>query len=125
MAKEIATDLPQTPQLHADPAEAALHYLQKAYAEERGVAVVMGLSSVDNASVVQRFLRTAPIASTAHIAIPSDSPHAFMEAVLAQLGFEPFDSSAADLQNLIGVYLRHELAQAVGDETLMCAVRSQ
>ena len=111
MAKETAADLPQTSRAHSDPTEAALHYLQKAYAEERGVAVIMGLSSVDNTSVVRRFLRTAPIASTAHIAIPSDSPHAFMEAILSQLGFEPFDSSVADLQNLIGVYLRHELAQ--------------
>lgn len=111
MVIETAVELSRPQSQDDNPTEAAFAYLQNAFASEWGVAVVTGLSGVDNTSLLQRFLRTAPCASTAHIATPTDSPHGFLEAILFQFGFEPFDSSVADLQNLVSVYLRHEQAQ--------------
>ncbi len=90
----------------------AVAYLSQCNTSQRGLAVLTGNSSATTRLVLKRFLASVEDASqVARILAPTDSRHAFLEAILAQLGFEPFESSADDLQRLLNVVLRQGASQ--------------
>ena len=51
------------------------------------------------------------VSHSAHLTAATRDCHAFLERVLEQLGFEPFDSSSEELQQLLCVFACHEAAQ--------------
>lgn len=88
-----------------------LDYLQKCLDEQRPFAVVTGQAGSGKAALVRRFLQDVHYSNLAHIEKSLHDPHEFLESVLTQLGFEPFDSSASELENLLSVFLQHEYGQ--------------
>lgn len=94
-----------------------LDYLKKCLDNERPFAVVTGEPGSGRHQLVQRFLQEQPQDNVAHLEGALEDPHEFLEQLLTQLGFEPFDSSVTELERLLGVFLQHEYGQ--GRRTLI------
>ena len=103
-ASETAVDSP-------DQILGGLDYLKKCLDEERAFAVITGESGCGRHQLVQRFLRDHPQQNLAQLKGAFEDPHDFFEQLLTQLGFEPFDSSATELERLLCVFLQHEFGQ--------------
>lgn len=103
-ASETAVDSP-------DQILGGLDYLKKCLDEERAFAVVTGETGSGRHRLVRRFLRDHPQPNVAHLSGAFENPHDFFEQLLTQLGFEPFDSSATELERLLCVFLQHEFGQ--------------
>jgi len=90
----------------------AVAYLDQCRAGARRLAILTSGSAGEIRRVLQQFLAgTAASDRIARVLAPTDSRHAFLDALLLQLGFEPFESSAEDLQRLLGVVLRQAASQ--------------
>ncbi len=90
----------------------AVSYLNQCRSQERLFAILTGESRHDLDLVLRRFSSELPPSSrVARILAPTDSSHAFLEAILAQFGFEPFESTSDDLHRLLNVVLRQVSAQ--------------
>lgn len=100
-----------------------LDYLKKCLDDERPFAVITGESGCGRHELVQRFLREHPQGNLAQVSGALEDPHEFLEQVLTQLGFEPFDSSVTELERLLGVFLQHEYGQ--GRRTLIVLEEAQ
>ena len=100
-----------------------LDYLKKCLDEERPFAVITGESGCGRHRLVQRFLREQPQDNLAQLSGALEDPHEFLEQLLTQLGFEPFDSSVTELERLLGVFLQHEYGQ--GRRTLIVMENAQ
>jgi len=98
--------MPQPPRILG-----AQDYLQQALARCLPFAVVIGGQDSGKELVVRRFLQDEAISHSAHLAAPTRDSRAFLERVLEQLGFEPFESSTEELQKLLCVFACHEAAQ--------------
>jgi len=94
-----------------------LDYLKKCLQQERPFAVITGEAGCGRHELVQRFLREYPQDNVAQLKGAMEDPHEFLEQLLTQLGFEPFDSSQTELERLLGVFLQHEYGQ--GRRTLI------
>jgi pSer/pThr/pTyr-binding forkhead associated (FHA) protein len=85
----------------------AVNYLCECRQRTRSFAIVTGDSRRLVEHAVRRFLgQVPPSVRVVRTVAPTDSNHAFLEAILLQLGFEPFESSADDLLRLLNVVLR-------------------
>lgn len=85
----------------------AVGYLTQCRESGRSFAVLTGPNRSDIQAALHCFLAELPPGCrVARLPAPTDSSHSFLEAVLAQFGFEPFDSTAEDLQRLLTVILR-------------------
>ncbi len=89
----------------------AQDYLQQALARGLPLAVVIGGPGSGKEMLVRRFLQDEAVSHAAHLTAPTRDSHAFLERVLEQLGFEPFESSSEELQKLLSVFACHEAAQ--------------
>jgi len=90
----------------------AVAYLDQCRAGARRLAILTSESGGDIRRALQQFLAgTAASDRIARVLAPTDSRHAFLDALLLQLGFEPFESSAEDLQRLLSVVLRQAASQ--------------
>jgi hypothetical protein len=94
-----------------------LDYLKKCLDQERPFAVITGEAGCGRHELVERFLQEHPQDNIAHLRGALEDPHEFLEQLLTQLGFEPFDSSVTELERLLGVFLQHEYGQ--GRRTLI------
>ena len=92
----------------------AVRYLSQSRERGRCLAILTADSGDMTRLALKRFLADADASSkVARILEPTDSRHGFLEAVLTQLGFEPFESSADDLQRLLNVVLRQGACQKI------------
>jgi hypothetical protein len=90
----------------------AAAYLEQCRIAGQRFAIVTGPDAAAVRGSVGTFLDALPAGCrVARLPAPTDSEHVFLEAILAQLGFEPFDSTADDLQRLLLVVLRQASAQ--------------
>ncbi|MBW7931069.1 MAG: FHA domain-containing protein [Gammaproteobacteria bacterium] len=90
----------------------AVAYLDQCRSEQRCLAILSGRSATAIRHVLKQFLsRATPADRVVRMLPPADDRHAFLEALLLQLGFEPFESSADDLQRLLSVVLRETANQ--------------
>lgn len=89
----------------------AQEYLQQALSRGLPFAVVIGGPDSGKEMLVRRFLQDDTVSHSAHLSAPTRDSHAFLERVLEQLGFEPFESSTEELQKLLCVFACHEAAQ--------------
>lgn len=92
----------------------AVRYLSQSRERGRCLAVLTANSGDMTRLALKRFLADADASSkVARILEPTDSRHGFLEAVLTQLGIDPFESSADDLQRLLNVVLRQSASQKI------------
>jgi hypothetical protein len=97
------------------PIEEAVNFLSECRRRTRSFAVVTGESRRLVEHSLRRFLgELSPAVRVVRTLAPTDSSHAFLEAILAQLGFEPFESSADDLLRLLNVVLRQGATEHAG-----------
>ena len=101
----------------------AQDHLQQALARGLPFAIVTGGDDSGKPMLMRRFLQDPLIDHFAHLAGATSDRHAFLERVLEQLGFEPFDSSSEELLKLLGVFARHEAAQ--GRRTVIALEEAQ
>jgi len=92
----------------ADPVPVALDFLRACREERRPLAIVTGAPGTGKSMLMHRFLRHIEGAPVAHLTMPTDSAHEFLEELLGQFGFDTFESTVADLRNLTTVFLAHE-----------------
>jgi hypothetical protein len=105
---------PPAADTQAAPA-AAIEYLQQCRGAGRSFAILTGSEPAAIRLALQGF--TAALPATTRIArtlAPTDSSHAFLEGLLAQFGFEPFEAPADDLLRLLTVVLRQGASQRIG-----------
>ncbi len=109
----MTTDIPTRDTEMAEPATLswrileAVRYLEQCRRTSRLFAVVTGEARGEVRLAADRFLeRTVPALRVARPPAPSDSSHVFLEAILVDLGFEPFESTSDDLLRLLTVVLR-------------------
>ena len=89
----------------------AQDYLQQAIARGLPFAIVVGGAESGKEILVRRFLQDETISHSVILTAPTRDRHAFLERILEQLGFEPFESSTDELEKLLCVFARHEAAQ--------------
>lgn len=97
----------------------AVAYLNQCKEQGRRFAILTSEDHAGLADVLRQF--TAGLPGSVRLArtpAPTDSSHAFLEAVLAEFGFDPFDASADDLLRLLRVVLR----QAAEDVSLSVVI---
>jgi hypothetical protein len=85
--------------------------LQRALADELPFAIVTGSEESGKSMLIRRFLQSAEVTHYAHLAAATGDQRSFLERVLEQLGFEPFESSCDELRKLLNVFARHEIGQ--------------
>lgn len=91
----------------------AVAYLNQCRAEDRPLAVVTGENAEDLATVTERFVHSLPESVTvARAHAPTDSRHTFLESLLTQFGFDPFEAPVDSLQRLLVVVLRQGGSEA-------------
>ncbi len=108
---EVGALAPETSVNSPDRILGGLDYLQKCLDEERPFAVVTGEAGSGKTALIRRFLQDHREENLAQIRRSLDDPHDFLEQILTQLGFEPFESSATELERLLSVFLQHEYGQ--------------
>lgn len=85
----------------------AVGYLEQCRNGARSFGILTGESPRQVRLAVDRFLAGASRGMrVARLPAPTDSSHVFLETVLTQLGFEPFESTADDLARLLTVVIR-------------------
>lgn len=98
----------------------AAGYLNQCRSENQSFAVLMGPDAREMKAALQAFIDCLPPhCRVARVPAPTDSNHGFLEAVLAELGFEPFESTADDLQRLLTVVLRQGAGPQAGTVILV------
>ena len=97
----------------------AVSYLEQCLRAGRGFGILTGSSTDAVSLAINRFLQGAatPL-RTVRVPAPTDSSHLFLEAILSQLGFDPFESTADDLQRLLTVVFRQE----TGHQAPICLI---
>ncbi len=85
-----------------------LYYLKKCLDERRPFAIITGSVGSGRRVLLQRFLTNYQGGSIARHSQPTHDEHAFLESLLKQFGFDPFESSVDDLRRLVNVFLQHE-----------------
>ncbi len=88
----------------------ALAYLHRAVAACEPVAVLTGSVHSGRTELVRRFVREAGTSHVAQLTVATHDPRAFLEELLAQLGFDQITASTQDLCGLITMFIRHEAA---------------
>jgi hypothetical protein len=114
------TDLqspPRADERAAERVEAAVAFLRQAATEGRRFGILLGDPASTAAAVAAFVAAAAPGLRCVRVPAPTDSPHAFLEAILVELGFDPFESTADDLQRLLGVVFRQ--ASGPGDRCVV------
>lgn len=91
----------------------AVAYLNQCQNEQRCLAILTGTpGSGGAAEVLNVFLdETGNKGKKARVRAPVNDRHAFLQTLLQQLGFDPIDSSADDLERLLQVVLREVASQ--------------
>lgn len=89
----------------------AQDYLEQVLARGLPFAIVIGGTGSGKEILVRRFLQDETISHSVILTAPTRDRQAFLERVLEQLGFEPFESSTEELEKLLCVFARHEAAQ--------------
>lgn len=85
----------------------AVAYLNQCRRANKRLAIVTGEQAEDLATVVDRFVAALPPSvAVARTPAPTDSRQTFLESLLVQFGFDPFEASVDDLQRLLVVMLR-------------------
>jgi len=92
----------------SDPLPIALDFLHACRDEGRPLALVSGSPGTGKAMLVRRFLNDVDDASVAHLRNPTNDPHAFLEMLLGEFGFDAFESTTSELVRLTDVYMSHE-----------------
>jgi len=98
----------ETESAAADPIPVALDFLHACREDRRPLALVTGAQGTGKSMLMHRFARETKDSPVAHLKMPTESPHAFLENLLAEFGFDSFDSTVSDLFRLANVYLLHE-----------------
>jgi hypothetical protein len=97
---------------HQDPGPdrilGGLYYLQKCLQNRRPFAVITGAVGSGRRVLLERFLSNFQGARIARHSAPTHDEHAFLESILKQFGFDPFESSVEDLRRLVTVFIQHE-----------------
>ena len=88
-----------------------LEYLQKCLDHKHPIAVITGANGSGKSMLLRRFLHYTTEGPVACAKGPDPSPHAFLESILLQYGFETFDSSLNELRNLTMVFVRHQASK--------------
>jgi len=88
-----------------------LEYLQQCLDQKRPIAVITGAAGSGKSMLLRRFLHYSTEGPVAFAKNLGDSPHAFLESILLQFGFETFDSSLSELRNLTMVFVRHQASK--------------
>jgi len=107
-AAEPADHDQRDPTLAPDPLPVALDFLRACREESRPLALVTGSPGTGKSMLVRRFLNEIDDAPVAHLRNPTHDPHAFLEMLLGEVGFDAFDSTISELVRLTDVYLLHE-----------------
>jgi len=89
----------------------AQDYLQQALSAGLPFAIVTGSAESGKSMLIRRFLQSSEVTHCAHLAAATGDQRSFLERVLEQLGFEPFESSCDELRKLLNVFARHEISQ--------------
>ena len=89
----------------------AQDYLQQALARGLPFAVMIGGPQSGKEILIRRFLQDDTIGHSVILTAPTRDRRAFLERVLEQLGFEPFDSAPDELEKLLCVFATHEASQ--------------
>ena len=98
----------------------AVDYLDQCRTSGSSVAVLVSPERELWHEALARFLSARPAGSAVvRLPAPTDSNHVFLEAVLVQLGFDPFESTADDLLRLLTVVLRQHTGDAHGPVILL------
>jgi hypothetical protein len=104
--------VPSAPDSHASPPVRdaildAARYLDQCLRDHRPFGIVLSQSHPFLVGTVDEFLRALRAGVRAvRLPAPTDSAHTFLEAILLNLGFEPFEASVDDLQRLLLVVFR-------------------
>lgn len=121
--KTIGDSHPNLSQPRPDRILGGLDYLQQCLREARPFAVVSGPPGSGKAALLEQFRREPGTSNLVYLSDGLQDPHELLESALIQLGFEPFESSASELQSLLSVFLRHE--QANGRHTVIILPEAQ
>ncbi len=92
----------------ADPIPVALDFLRACHEERRPLALVTGAAGTGKSLLMHRFSATVDDGPVAHIRNAHNDPHAFLEELLSEFGFDAVESSVSDLIRLTKVFLLHE-----------------
>jgi len=92
----------------SDPIPVALDFLRACREEGRPLALVTGGAGTGKSLLVRRFAHEIDDAPVAHLRSPTNDPHAFLEVLLGDVGFDAFESTTSELMRLTDVYLLHE-----------------
>ncbi|MBT8444111.1 MAG: ATP-binding protein, partial [Gammaproteobacteria bacterium] len=97
----------------ADPIPVALDFLLACHEERRPLALVTGAAGTGKSLLMHRFTATVDAGPVAHIRNAHDDPHAFLEKLLGEFGFDAVESSVSDLIRLTRVFLLHEFRKGL------------
>ena len=92
----------------------AQDYLKQTLYRGLPFAIVTGSEASGKSMLVRRFLQDEAITHCVHLAAATGDHQAFLERVLEQLGFEPFESSSGELRKLLNVFARHNHPVNIG-----------
>jgi hypothetical protein len=88
-----------------------LEYLQQCLDQKRPMAIITGVPGSGKSMLLRRFLHYTTEGPVAYAKKLGESPHAFLESILLQFGFETFDSSLSELRNLTMVFVRYQASK--------------
>lgn len=91
-----------------DPIPVALDFLCACRDERRPLALITGVAGTGKSMLIHRLLREIDDVPVAHLKTPTADPHVFLQSLLAQFGFDAFESTSSDLSRLADVFMRHE-----------------
>lgn len=92
----------------SDPIPVARDFLRSCREDGRPLAFVSGAPGTGKSMLMRRFLRDLEDSPVANLKTPTDDVHAFLGDLLAEFGFDEFESTASDLFRLATVYMLHE-----------------
>lgn len=93
----------------------AVDHLNQCQAAGARFAILTAEDAAGLHLAVKSFVEAPPAGcSVVRVPAPTDSEYVFLQAILAQLGFDPFESTADDLQRLLQVVLRQAGARGAG-----------
>ncbi|MGI9330034.1 MAG: FHA domain-containing protein [Gammaproteobacteria bacterium] len=89
----------------------AQDYLHQALSDGMPFAIVTGGADSGKSMLIRRFLQSSEVSHCVHLAAATGDQRSFLERVLEQLGFEPFESSCDEMRKLLNVFAQHEMGQ--------------
>lgn len=92
----------------SDPIPVALEFLRDCRDDGRPLAFVSGARGTGKSMLMRRFLREIDGSPVAHLRTATNDAHAFLGDLLAEFGFDEFESTTSDLIRLAKVYMRHQ-----------------